>query len=234
MARTRRVRLYSVDQRWSKGFSAAPRTSQERPARGVARPPFSRTSTGAAAANSRRVASNSAASSTRGIIRHVIHNLYYLEGIIGWKKRKANRSRAPRAAACSTRWECARKKRRTTGVAPGREAGCRNLRPAATRAGQFDSCRRKTPRSLRLPGARARQCYRVRRREWSLLDVRNFPRGSALDSQSESSRHTPVPRGQKADEPLVGRRAMETAAPATSKILPARLQPPRPRPATRS
>ena len=80
MARTRRVRLYSADHRWSSGFSAAPRTSQDRPAKGATRPPFSRTSTGAAAANSRRVASNSAASSTREIISQVNYDIVLLSG----------------------------------------------------------------------------------------------------------------------------------------------------------
>src|SRR5258708_16104423 len=158
MARTRRVRLYSADHKWSNGFSAAPRTSQDSTARGATCPPFSRTSTGAAAANSRRVASNSAASSTRGIIKQVIGNRYYLERIIPWTERKANRSRAPRAAAYSTTWECAQRKLQRIGVPRAQEGGCRSLRPGVIRAEQSGSCRRKTPRSVQLRGAYARLC----------------------------------------------------------------------------
>src|SRR5258706_179969 len=91
MARTRRVRLYSADHKWSNGFSAAPRTSQDSTARGATCPPFSRTSTGAAAANSRRVASNSAASSTRGIINRLSAiGITYRESFLGWSEKQTS------------------------------------------------------------------------------------------------------------------------------------------------
>src|SRR5260370_10091533 len=73
---------------------------------------------------------------------------YYFEGIIGSAKRKANRSHAPRAAACSIGWECARKKSRWIGVRLPREAGCHMAGSGATRAAPFVSCPRTTPRPL--------------------------------------------------------------------------------------
>src|SRR5579883_2338151 len=70
MARTRRVRLYCSDHRCKSGFAPVPRTSHESPA-SETRLPFSRSSTGPAAANSRRLASSSDASSMRRLYKQI-------------------------------------------------------------------------------------------------------------------------------------------------------------------
>src|SRR5581483_3641421 len=70
MARTRRVKLYRSDQRCRSGLAPVPRTSHESPA-SETRLPLSRSSTGPAAANSRRLASSSDASSMRRLYKQI-------------------------------------------------------------------------------------------------------------------------------------------------------------------